>query len=69
LSSEGGLSDLEFAQMYAHFGAEVTVLQRSDRVLPTTSPRYPRPCGGLWREKGYEFTRESGWKSSISEAE
>ena len=29
---------LEFAQMYAHFGAEVTVLQRSERLLPEHEP-------------------------------
>jgi mercuric reductase len=29
---------LEFAQMYAHFGAEVTVLQRSERILPEHEP-------------------------------
>jgi mercuric reductase len=29
---------LEFAQMYAHFGTEVTVLQRSERILPEHEP-------------------------------
>lgn len=29
---------LEFAQMYAHFGTRVTVLQRSDRILPEEEP-------------------------------
>ena len=29
---------LEFAQMYAHFGTKVTVLQRSDRILPDHEP-------------------------------
>jgi len=29
---------LEFAQMYAHFGTKVTVLQRSDRILPEDEP-------------------------------
>lgn len=29
---------LEFAQMYAHFGTKVTVLQRSDRILPEHEP-------------------------------
>lgn len=29
---------LEFAQMYAHFGTKVTVLQRSERLLPDDEP-------------------------------
>lgn len=29
---------LEFAQMYAHFGSNVTILQRSDRILPEDEP-------------------------------
>jgi mercuric reductase len=29
---------LEFAQMYAHFGTRVTVLQRSDRIIPEEEP-------------------------------
>ncbi len=29
---------LEFAQMYAHMGTEVTVLQRSERILPEEEP-------------------------------
>ncbi|MDH2900627.1 MAG: mercury(II) reductase [archaeon] len=29
---------LEFAQMYAHFGTKVTILQRSDRLLPGDEP-------------------------------
>ena len=29
---------LEFAQMYRHFGTEVTVLQRSNRILPEHEP-------------------------------
>ncbi len=29
---------LEFAQMYAHMGTEVTILQRSERILPEEEP-------------------------------
>jgi mercuric reductase len=29
---------LEFAQMYAHFGTKVTLLQRSERILPEDEP-------------------------------
>jgi len=29
---------LEFAQMYAHMGTEVTLLQRSDRIIPEEEP-------------------------------
>jgi len=30
---------LEFAQMYAHFGTKVTILQRSPRILPEDEPK------------------------------
>ena len=29
---------LEFAQMYSHFGTEVTVLQRSEQIIPEEGP-------------------------------
>jgi mercuric reductase len=34
----GGPLGLEFAQMYAHFGTEVTLLQRSSRIAPKEEP-------------------------------
>jgi mercuric reductase len=34
----GRVLGLEFAQMYAQFGTKVTVLQRSDRILPDDEP-------------------------------
>jgi pyruvate/2-oxoglutarate dehydrogenase complex dihydrolipoamide dehydrogenase (E3) component len=34
----GGYAGCEFAQMYARFGADVTVFQRGDRLLPAEDP-------------------------------
>ena len=35
----GRVLGLEFAQMYAHFGSNVTILQRSPRILPGDEPQ------------------------------
>jgi pyruvate/2-oxoglutarate dehydrogenase complex dihydrolipoamide dehydrogenase (E3) component len=34
----GGYVGVEFAQMFARFGARVTVVQRAERLLPTADP-------------------------------
>ena len=43
---------LEFAQMYAHFGTEVTVLQRSKRILPEHEPQISAALKQSLEEEG-----------------
>ncbi len=43
---------LEFAQMYRQFGAEVTVLQRSERILPEDEPEISAALTQYLREMG-----------------
>lgn len=43
---------LEFAQMYAHFGTKVTVLQRSDRILPEGEPEISEALRKYLEEEG-----------------
>jgi mercuric reductase len=49
----GGRSlGLEFAQMYSHFGTKVTVLQRSDRILPEEEPEISELLKKYLEEEG-----------------
>src|SRR5437660_4834322 len=43
---------LEFAQMYAQFGTRVTVLQRSQRILPDGEPVVSNALAGYMKEMG-----------------
>jgi mercuric reductase len=43
---------LEFAQMYAQFGANVVLLQRSERILPEDEPEVSSALTGYLREMG-----------------
>ena len=43
---------LEFAQMYRHLGAQVTVLQRSPRILPEEEPEISQHLERYLREEG-----------------
>lgn len=45
---------LEFAQMYAHFGTKVTVLQRSQRILPEHEPEISEALRGYLQDEGIE---------------
>lgn len=45
---------LECAQAYARFGSRVTILQRSDRILPTESADLTDALTGYLREDGIE---------------
>lgn len=46
---------LECAQMMARFGTKVTVLQRSDRILPTETPDLTDALTGYLRHEGIEI--------------
>jgi mercuric reductase len=45
---------LEFAQMYSHFGTKVTVLQRSDRILPEGEPEISDALTGYLQDEGID---------------
>lgn len=46
---------LEFAQMYARFGTGVTILQRSDRILPEAEPEISQGLHQYLTEEGIEI--------------
>jgi len=46
---------LEFAQIYAHFGTQVTVLQRSSRILPEDEPEISDELAKCLREEGIQI--------------
>src|SRR3972149_7351352 len=46
---------LEFAQMYAHFGTRVTLLQRSPRILPEDEPEISSELTRCLRAEGIEI--------------
>ena len=46
---------LECAQMFARFGSRVTVLQRSDRILPDETPDLTDALTGFLRDEGLEI--------------
>jgi len=43
---------LEFAQMYAHMGTQVTVLQRSERIVPEEEPEISEALRHYLEEEG-----------------
>jgi len=46
---------LEFAQMYARFGTKVTVLQRSDRIIPDHEPEISQGLDNCLTKEGIEI--------------
>ena len=46
---------LEFAQMYAHMGTKVTVLQRSDRIIPEEEPAISDSLRQYLEEEGIKI--------------
>ncbi len=50
---------LESAQMFARFGSKVTVLQRSERILPTEHPDVTDALTGYLRDEGLEIVTGS----------
>lgn len=48
----GGYVGCEFAQMYARFGADVTVFQRGDRLLPAEDPDVSEVIENAFKSEG-----------------
>lgn len=48
----GGPTGLEFAQMYAHFGSAVTILESGPRLLPTEEPEVSEEITRCLRNEG-----------------
>ena len=65
---------LEFAQMYAHFGTKVTVLQRSGRIIPEEEPEISDLLKQYLEEEGIKiytgmdinFVKKSGSKKIVN---
>ncbi len=53
---------LEFAQMFAHFGSEVTVLQRSDRIIPNWEPSISSYLKKYLEEEGIKIVTNADIK-------
>jgi len=51
----GGPLGLEFAQMFAHFGTRVTVLEAMDHILPRHEPEVAAELQRCLEEEGIEF--------------
>jgi len=51
----GGPLGLEFAQMYSRFGTKVTVLQRSQRVIPDHEPEISKALTHYLSDEGIEI--------------
>jgi len=58
---------LEFAQMFAHFGTKVTVLQRSDRIIPEEEPEISYALKYYLEKEGIEIQTGVAIKSVRSE--
>jgi mercuric reductase len=51
---------LEFAQLYAHLGTKVTLLQRSPRIIPEDEPEISDILTGYLREEGIDIRTGAG---------
>jgi pyruvate/2-oxoglutarate dehydrogenase complex dihydrolipoamide dehydrogenase (E3) component len=72
-----GAIGVEFAQIYARFGARVTVVEALDRVLPLEDRDSSAAVASALREEGIEFltgarververTADGGWKLAVA---
>ncbi len=70
----GGPLGLEFAQMYAHFGTKVTVLEKMNRILPLEEPEVSDEMQKILEEEGVvvhtgvdiQHVREDGGKKIVA---
>lgn len=56
----GGYVGCEFAQMFSRFGSDVTVFQRSDRLLPREDPDIAGPVEEAFRDEGLRVLTGAG---------
>jgi len=62
----GSVVGLEFAQMYAHFGSKVTVLEVMPRLLPGEEEEISEALRSYLEEEGIEIHTEANVLSAIS---
>ncbi len=60
---------LEIAQMFSRFGTEVTILQRSSRILPDESPEITDALTGYLREEGVTIQTDVSFQSARREGD
>lgn len=56
----GGYVGCEYAQMYARFGANVTVFQRPDRLLPDEEPNVSEVIKSVFESEGIDVYTKTG---------
>ncbi|MBA2176072.1 mercury(II) reductase [Halobacillus locisalis] len=57
-----GYTALEIGQMYRHLGAEVTLMQRSSRLLKQYDPEISETVEGMLKEEGITLMKEVNYK-------
>jgi mercuric reductase len=55
----GGYIALELGQMFARFGSEVTILERSERILNDAEPEISVALAGILRDEGVDIVNQS----------
>ncbi|NOZ03222.1 MAG: mercury(II) reductase [FCB group bacterium] len=59
---------LEISQLFARFGSKVTILQRSDRILPTESADLTEALAGYLREEGVKIITGNNFQKVSEES-
>lgn len=59
----GRVLGLEFAQLYAHLGTKVTILQRSPRIVPEEEPEISDLLAGYLHDEGITILTGAGIRS------
>jgi len=55
----GGYIALELGQMFARFGSEVTILERSERILKDYEPEISIALAGILRDEGVDIVNQA----------
>lgn len=64
----GGYIGVEFAQVYRRFGAEVTILQRGDRMMPREDEEVSTAIQDFLEEEGIRIICEADIKSVLEQS-